>query len=172
PALDAVMLMNFAVEMMREHVPDATRMHYVITNGGGAPNVVPDFAEVYCYARHPDMPTLDGIWDRIVKCAQAGALATETRMEMELVASVYNLLPNTPLSQVLDRNLHIVGGVHYTPEETAFAQTLQKTFVKTETAPVDRAAEVASMDQTSGVGGSTDVADVSWNVPTAQIGTA
>src|SRR6185436_720750 len=60
-ALDAVMVMTHAIELLREHVPQETRLHYVITNGGGAPNVVPDFAEVYLYARHPDMPTLDGI---------------------------------------------------------------------------------------------------------------
>lgn len=70
-ALDAVALMTHAVDLLREHVPQATRLHYVITNGGDAPNVVPAFAEVYLYARHPSMETLDGIWARVLKCAEA-----------------------------------------------------------------------------------------------------
>jgi aminobenzoyl-glutamate utilization protein B len=78
-ALDAVMLMNHAVELLREHVPDSTRMHYIITKGGAAPNIVPDLAKVYHYARHREMPVLDGIWARIMKCGEAAALATETR---------------------------------------------------------------------------------------------
>jgi aminobenzoyl-glutamate utilization protein B len=115
-SLDAVMLMAHAVDMLREHVPEVTRIHYIVTQGGAAPNVVPDFAEAFYYARHPEMSTLDGIWARIVKCAEAAALATETRMEMELINSVYNLLPNDALAALFDRNLRRVGGVKYSPE--------------------------------------------------------
>src|SRR5207253_10296653 len=135
----------------------------------GAPDVVPDYDEGYVYARHPDMPTLDDIWARMVKCAQAGALASETRMEMEIVASVYNLLPNTPLIQALERNLRIAGGVRYTAEETAFAETLRQTFLKPDAVPLSKAAEVGGAEQGTSVGGSTDVGDVSWNVPVGQI---
>ena len=170
-ALDALLLMNHAVEMLREHVPSTTRIHYIITSGGAAPNVVPDFAEGYFYARHPDMAALDGIWARIVKCAEAGALATETRVEQQLVASVYNLLTNAPLAQVLDRNLRAVGGVRYTAEETAFAEALRKTFTERRDVPLRSAAEVVGAER-GAIGGSTDVADVSWIVPTAQFSTA
>ncbi len=170
-ALDGLMIANMSIEMLREHVPSTTRIHYIITNGGAAPNVVPDFAEGYFYARHPDMPTLDGIWVRMVKCAEAGALASETRLEVELVNSVYNLLTNGPLAKQLDRNLRIVGGVRYTPEETAFAQALQKTFTGEHDAPLSHAAEILEAEAGS-VGGSTDVGDVSWIVPTAQFTTA
>jgi metal-dependent amidase/aminoacylase/carboxypeptidase family protein len=117
------MIMANAIEMMREHVPDSTRMHYVITNGGSAPNIVPDYSELFLYARHPSMPMLDTIWDRIIKCAQAGALASETRMEMELIESVYNKLPNDALAALADKNMRIVGGVTYTKEEQAFAES-------------------------------------------------
>jgi aminobenzoyl-glutamate utilization protein B len=170
-ALDALLLMNHAVEMLREHVPSSTRIHYIVTSGGAAPNVVPDFAEGYFYARHPDMPALDGIWARIVKCAEAGAHATETRMEQQLVASVYNLLTNPPLARILDRNLRSTGGVRYTAEETAFAEALRKTFGDERAIPLSRATEVVNAEQGS-MGGSTDVADVSWIVPTAQFSTA
>ena len=83
-ALDGVEAMNNMVNLMREHVPQETRIHYVITRGGLAPNVVPDFAEVYYYARHPDMPVLDGIWDRITKAAEGAALGTGTKVEIEI----------------------------------------------------------------------------------------
>jgi len=166
-SLDAVMLMGHAVDMLREHVPSTTRIHYIITQGGGAPNVVPDFAEIYLYARHPNMPTLDGIWARIVKCAEAGALATETRMEMELVASVYNELPNEPLANLIDKNLRRVGGVTYTAEEQAFAENLRQTFSLDGALALGSQQEAQQME--GGVSsGSTDVSDVSWIVPTTE----
>jgi aminobenzoyl-glutamate utilization protein B len=170
-ALDALMITNISIEMLREHVPSTTRIHYIVTAGGAAPNVVPDFTEGYFYARHPEMPTLDGIWTRMLKCAEAGALATETRLEVELVNSVYNLLPNAPLAKILDRNLRVVGGVKYTPDEIKFGEALQKTFTENRGVPLSRAAEVVEAEQGSG-GGSTDVGDVSWVVPTAQFNTA
>ena len=170
-SLDAVMLTAHAVDMLREHVPSTTRIHYVITNGGGAPNVVPDYAEIYMYARHPNMPTLDGIWARIVKCAEAGALATETRMEMELVASVYNELPNEPLANLIDKNLRRVGGVKYSAEEQTFAEKLRQTFSLDGALPLGSQEQAQQME--GGVSsGSTDVSDVSWVVPTTEFRTA
>ncbi len=166
-ALDAIMVMNVAAEMLREHVPEATRIHYIITNGGAAPNVVPDFAEAYYYARHPDMRTLDGIWSRIVKCAEAGALATETRMEMQLVGSVYNVLPNDALTALLEKNLRTVGGVHYTAEEQTFAEKLRTSFTAGRDAPLGSQEQVQRPEDGYD-SASTDVGDVSWSLPTAQ----
>ncbi len=71
--------MAHAVDMLREHVPSSARIHYIVSNGGEAPNIVPAQAEIYLYARHPEMSELDGIWQRVTKCADAGALATETQ---------------------------------------------------------------------------------------------
>jgi aminobenzoyl-glutamate utilization protein B len=152
-------------------VPQETRIHYVVTNGGEAPNVVPDFSEVWIYARHPAMPMLDNIWSRIVKCAEAGALATETRMEMQLVNSVYNLLPNDALTMLLDKNLRRVGGMKYTAEERAFAEKLRQTFPTEGALPLGSEEQVQAVEADLG-SGSTDVADVSWIVPTAQFTTA
>ena len=167
-ALDAVAIFTHAVDLLREHVPQATRMHYVITNGGSAPNVVPDFAEVYLYSRHPDMDALDSIWARILKCAEAGALASETRLEVELVNSAYNLLPNDALTKLFDRHLRRVGGVVYTPDEQAFAESLRKSFPPGESGgALGSQARIGSIEE--GVSfGSTDVGNVSWVVPTAQ----
>jgi aminobenzoyl-glutamate utilization protein B len=170
-ALDAVMLMSSAVEFMREHVPQETRIHYIITNGGGSPNTVPDFAEVYCYARHPSMPVLDGIWARIVKCAQAGALATETEMKMELVNSAYNVLPNEALARMFDANLRRLGGVRYTPEEQAFAQALSKTQQSEDALPLGSQEQIQELEREVTMA-STDMGDVSWIVPTGQVTTA
>lgn len=170
-ALDAVMLTSHAIDMLREHVPQETRIHYIVTNGGAAPNVVPEFSELYVYARHPEMSALDGIWSRIIKCAEAGALATETRMEMQLVNSVYNLLPNDALTKLLDKNLRRVGGVSYTTEEKTFAEKLRRTFPLETALPLGSEAQVQPIGDESS-GGSTDVADVSWVVPTAQFTTA
>lgn len=172
-ALDAALLMTHAVDMLREHVPQTTRLHYIITNGGGAPNVVPDFAEVYMYARHPSMPVLDGIWARILKCAEAGALATETQMKMEIVGSVYNLLPNAPLADLFDRQLKVVGGITYTTEEKTFAEKLRQTLALDGALPLGSEAQIQKPMADDGSGfGSTDVGDVSWIVPTAQFTTA
>src|ERR1019366_9382525 len=99
----------------------------IVTNGGSAPNIVPDYSEMFLYARHPSMPTLDGIWGRVIKCAQAGALASETRMEMELINSSYNTLPNDALAALVDKNMRLVGGVTYTREDQAFSEPIRQT---------------------------------------------
>jgi aminobenzoyl-glutamate utilization protein B len=166
-ALDGLMIMGNAVEFLREHVPDSTRIHYVITNGGAAPNIVPEYAEMFLYARHPAMPTLDGIWERILKCAQAGALASETRLETELINSSYNTLPNDALTALVDKNMRLVGGVTYTKDETAFAESIRTTLT-------DRTRAMGSQETietpTEGKGGaSTDAGDVSWTLPMASI---
>ena len=170
-ALDAIEVMNHAVELLREHVPEETRIHYIITNGGSAPNTVPDFTEAYYYARHPSMPVLDGIWARMIKCAQAGALATETRMEMEVVSSTYNVLPNDVLAEAVERNLKLVGGVHYTPEEQAFAEQIYRTLPAENRPPLGLQEEVLPVESAT-TPASSDVGDVSWQVPTAELTTA
>lgn len=169
--LDGLLLMNHAVEMLREHVPASTRIHYIVTTGGSAPNIVPDFAEGYFNARHPHMPTLDGIWNRIVKCAEAGALASGARMEQEIVTSVYSVLPNDALSALVDRNLRRVGGMKYTAEEQAFAKSLRETFIAEEPLALGSQERIQTPDEGGG-SASTDAGDVSWALPMAQLTTA
>ncbi len=169
-ALDGLLLFSHAVELMREHVPEATRIHYVISKGGEAPNIVPDLAESYLYLRYPDMLVLDGIWKRLVKAAEGSAMATETTFELELVNSVYNMLPNSALAAAADRNLRKIGGITYTAEETSFAEGIRKTLEGT-LPPITQASEIEKMAEGRG-GASTDVADVSWIVPTTEVGVA
>lgn len=166
-ALDGLMIMANAIEFMREHVPDSTRMHYVITNGGSAPNIVPDYSELFLYARHPSMPVLDKIWERIIKCAEAGALASETRMEMELIDSSYNTLPNDALAALVDKNVRLVGGVTYTREEQAFAEAIRKS-LPDRTRPIGSQEHIEAPSEGTG-SASTDAGDVSWTVPMASL---
>jgi aminobenzoyl-glutamate utilization protein B len=172
-ALDAVMLFAHGVDLLREHVPQTTRIHYIITDGGDAPNVVPAFSEVFLYLRSPEMTTLDAVWPRILKCAEGGALATETSYELELVNSAYNMLPNDALAKLLDRNLRVVGGVQYSAEENAFAETLRQTFLAEGLTIPEPGTEARILKIDDDIGyGSTDVADVSWQVPTSGFKTA
>jgi aminobenzoyl-glutamate utilization protein B len=169
-ALDAVEAMNHMADMMREHVPDGTRIHYVITQGGLAPNVVPDFAEAYYYVRHKDARIVNEIWDRIAKAAEGAALGTDTRVEQEVVNGVYALLPNETLARAIDSNLRRVGGVKYSADELAFAARIQQSAGIEKRDPAEAATIKAF--QVSDAGGSTDVGDVSWVVPNSGFSTA
>lgn len=169
-ALDAVEAMNDMVNMMREHVQEDTRIHYVITRGGEAPNVVPAFAEVYYYVRHPKASEVKSIWERVVKAAQGAALGTETRSEYEVTGGVYNMLPNETLAKVMDANLRMVGGYSYTPTEKAFAEKIQTSF--TGNIPALETTQQIAPFRMEEAGGSTDVADISWVVPTTGLRTA
>ncbi len=170
-ALDGVEAMNAMVNLLREHIPSEARIHYIISAGGRAPNVVPDFAESYYYARHSDMRVLEGIWERILATANGAALGTGTTMEVELMNSVYNVLPNQYLSDVAEQALQRVGGYRYTPDEQAFAASIGKTLAGAPSDPARIAGAILPAD--SGVSnGSTDVGDVSWVVPTVQVNTA
>lgn len=168
-ALDAVEAMDAMVNMLREHVSEKTRIHYVITRGGEAPNVVPAFAEVYYYVRHPEVSELKQTWERVVKAAQGAATGTETRVEIEVTGGVYNMQPNEVLGRVMDKNLREIGGYTYSPEEKVFAEKIQTTFTKPPKLETTQA--VAAFQLRDGIG-STDVADVSWVVPTVGLSAA
>jgi aminobenzoyl-glutamate utilization protein B len=169
-SLDAVEAMDVMVNMMREHVPQETRIHYVITRGGEAPNVVPAYAEVYYYVRHPQREQVKAIWERIVKAAQGAALGTETRMEVEVTGGVYNMLANETLGHIMDKNLQATGGYTYTAQEKEFGTKIQQTF--TGVIPkLESSNEIEPFKIVDGPA-STDVADVSWVVPTVGLSTA
>jgi aminobenzoyl-glutamate utilization protein B len=171
-ALDGVEAMNHMVNMMREHIPSDARIHYVITQGGKAPNVVPDFAEVYYYVRHPDKEVVVNIFERVAQAANGAALGTETQVKYEIIGGTHDLLINRSLSEAFHRNLVLAGGVQYTAKDLAFAEEIRKTFPG-KVPPIAEAAEVKALDAPDDMApGSTDVGDVSYNVPTAGIGVA
>lgn len=175
-ALDAVEAMNHMVNLLREHVPDFTRIHYVITRGGEAPNVVPDAAEVYYYARHMDPEVVKDVWARIVNAADGAALGTGTEVEYEITGGVYSLLPNNTLGQAVHRNLERVGGVVYTSGDRDFAEAIRATQREPRGELSDAATVVPFRayreNQPLSGAASTDVGDVSWAVPTAGLNTA
>ena len=165
-ALDGVESMDYMVNMMREHIPQETRIHYVITNGGKAPNVVPDFAEVYYYVRHPKKEEVVRIFDWVVAAAQGAAMGTQTTVDYEIIGGTHDLLLNKTLAVDMQQNLQEVGGVSYTPAEIEFAQKIQSSFTYKVPA-IETAGVVKPLkeDEDAG-GGSTDVGDVSYTVPT------
>ncbi len=164
-ALDGVEAMNYMTNLLREHVPQETRIHYVVTSGGSAPNVVPDFAEVFYYARHPDPRVLEEIWARLMKTSEAAALGTGTRVEAEVIHGAYSLLNNQTLARTVDRELRAVGGVKYDAAEQEFAQKIQQTLMR-QSQPLGSQEGVQPLRPRQEYG-STDVGDVSWLVPTA-----
>lgn len=169
-ALDAVEAMDNMVNMMREHIPQEARIHYVITNGGKAPNVVPEFAEVYYYVRHPERAIAVNIFDRVVKAAEGAALGTETKTDYEIIGGTHDLLINKTLAAAMQANLENIGGVVYTPEEVIFAKKIQSAFPG-KADSINTAAIVHPLHTEKNLG-STDVGDVSYAVPVVGLSAA
>ncbi len=163
-ALGAVELTAHASNLLREHLPDRSRIHHTITNGGGsAPNVVPEFAEIMYYIRHPSSQVLQTLYPRLVKCAEAGALATETKLQVVYLGGTMEIIPNDTLARFAKANLERYNDIHYDDEEMKFALRIQETIQ--DHPPLDNVRRV--FDISGGVTmGSTDVGDISWTVPT------
>jgi aminobenzoyl-glutamate utilization protein B len=167
-ALDAVEIMDVMTNFLREHVPDGTRIHYVITKGGAAPNVVPDDAEVYYYVRHPDMDVVKQVWKRVEDAARGAAIGTGTSYDVSIIGSVYSFLPNETLARVQQRALETVGGFTLSAGERDFAQQLQKS-EGFSAVPLEITSRVRPLMRGDAAPTSTDVGDVSWVVPTVQL---
>ena len=169
-ALDGVEAMNYMVNMMREHVPQTSRIHYVITDGGDAPNIVPEDAQVYYYVRHPKADMVVQLFDRVVNAARAAAMGTETEVDVEVMHGNYPVLPNHSLAKVVDDNMRALGGLTYTDAEKEFARTIRKTMIKP-TLSLGSETIIQPFQFRQNMG-STDVGDVSWLVPTVGFTTA
>jgi len=167
-ALDAVELMNHAVNMLREHVKPSTRIHYVISDGGGAPNVVPANAEAWYFVRDLDRAGVQSTYERVLKAAKGAAIATETRHEVDLITGVHAYLLNRPLTELIDRNLKLAGAPAWSKGEQAFARKIQQATGKPEEGLFVGIAKMPAEEQPA-PGGSTDVAEVSRLVPTAKL---
>ena len=170
-ALDAVELMDVGVNFLREHVRPTVRIHYVIPDAGKAPNVVPDRARAWYYVRGKDREEVEEVYARVLKIAEGAALMTETTREVYLITGVYNKLVNREVARVLHKNLEFVGPPRFTDEQQAFAREMQKYLGNKEEGI---STDIKPLEEPKGYmgGGSTDVADVSWIVPTAALGTA
>ncbi len=169
-ALDGVELTNHAAELLREHTPDFTRIHHVITAGGNAPNVVPDFAEVYYYIRHPKGLVVKPLYERLVLCAKGRSPRHgNTNWRLIFKAAFAKSYPTTRLAQVTMKNLKELNDLKYTEEEISSPSNCKTNCPNRE--PLAEIAEVKDRSGTVGKG-STDVGDVSWVVPTTGFTTA
>lgn len=168
-ALDGVEAMNYMTNLLREHVPQETRIHYVITSGGIAPNVIPDFAEVYYYVRHPDPERVRGIFDWVVEAAEGAARGTETTVDYEIMGGSYSRLPVESLQRLIYDNLTAVGGVEYDEEEALFAQIIKGTLGPDPALGSER--EIQPFEWQQGYA-SSDNGDVSWMTPMGSLVTA
>jgi len=194
-ALDALELMNVGVQFLREHVPEDTRMHYAITNSGGAsPNVVQAYAEAVYLVRSPRLADLEGIKQRVIDCARGAAIMTGTQMEMEFVKGCSNILPNTTMEELLVSAMHDIGVPQYDEDELALARSLhdalespEKTLAKiSRLCSAKQRAELLSHQgepiyafvaphtptDSPLITVSTDAGDASWCAPTSQISVA
>lgn len=185
-ALDAVELMNIGVNFLREHMPPDARIHYVITNGGGEPNVVPGTATVWYYVRAPRRSDVDALYARVVDCAKGAALMTGTSFTTDFLTACYDFQPNLTLGEVAVANLKQVGAPQFSAEDEAFARELNKSFPAGQKSASIRSLGIAGLKEedlyhtgvadTWGRGrvghGSTEVGDVSYVTPTVQIVTA
>jgi len=168
-ALDAVELMNVATNYLREHLNPAHRLHYVILEGGEAPNVVPDRASVWYYIRNTD-DQLEQMYERVVNCAKAAALATGTELaEVRVLSATHQFHDNKALAELIQKNIELVGMPAWDKEEEEFALALQQE-VKSEEKGLKKEVNKLREPRDSFVGGgSTDVGEVTLVAPTATV---
>ncbi|MCJ7580812.1 MAG: amidohydrolase [Candidatus Aminicenantes bacterium] len=168
-ALDAVEIMNVATNFLREHLLYTYRMHYVIVQGGEAPNVVPDKASVWYYVRNSD-DRLEDMYERVINCAKAGALASGTELvDIRVIAAVHQRHANKGMAEVIQKNIELVGMPEWSEEEHSFAKALQKELGRQETGMSSRVGRLSDRQGTFVGGGSSDVGDVTLVAPTATL---
>lgn len=175
-ALDGVELMNVGANYMREHVKETSRIHYVITNGGGQPNVVPATAQVWYFVRSNTHEDVERLFDWLRDIADGAAKMSRTTVQVQIDTDCHEILPNLPLSQLLHRNLKEVGAPHFTDADRSLARQLQGPLreefgLKEDKALHDTIDDLPAKPEPP-EGGSTDVGDVSWLVPTSGLYTA
>ena len=163
-ALKGVELTDVGVNFMREHLNEDARIHSVITNGGGQPNVVPAQAESWYYIRANKHEDVADMFEWVSEIARGAAMMTRTQVEIKVDDDTYEVLPNRPIAEVMDRNLRLVGPPRFTEEEKSAARKMQEPLKKNIDLPL--AETIESLPQTPGQGlFSTDMGNVSWNVP-------
>ena len=190
-ALDAVELMNVGANFMREHMISEARLHYVITHGGDAPNVVPAEAEVHYFVRAPERHQVEELFARLINIAKGATLMTDTTMEIDFLSGMYNTMYTKVVSDIISNSMKKVGTPRFNKDDMAFANELKKSIPKNSlegyyrlippdmlefakvilSQPLNKII-VPPMGKGKVMPGSTDVADVSWKLPLGEFGTA
>jgi aminobenzoyl-glutamate utilization protein B len=166
-ALDAVELMNIAWNFRREHLNPTQRSHYVIVDGGDQPNVVPPAATVWYFVREIDAPGIRQNFDVLQRIAEGAALMTDTTLTRRIVGAAWPRHFNRPIAVAMQANIEAVGMPQWSHADQEFAHALQRLL---EAPPLGLPTEVARLVEPSAApasGGSDDIGDVSWVVPTA-----
>ena len=173
-ALDAVELMNVAANYMREHLKEDARVHYVVVDGGGQPNVVPPSATVWYFVRANSHQDVEVNFRWLEDIAKGAALMTRTTMTMQVDTDCHEIIPNVPLADRITRNMELIGAPSFTQEEQTFARRLQaplrEAFGTEFSLAIDDRVHRTSVAADLGKG-STDVGDISWHVPTSGLRT-
>jgi aminobenzoyl-glutamate utilization protein B len=165
-AVDAAELFTHGVNMMREHIKPTSRIHYVITNGGDVPNVVPAYAKVWLWARDWKRSEVEDLQARIRKIADGAATMTETTSSVTVQGGSWEVLVNETGEKMLDANLRWLGPAVYTEQEQAFAKLIQRATGVPETGMFTG---IQPLEGQVPEGGSTDVGDISWIAPTLHV---
>ncbi len=168
-ALDAVEIMNVSANYLREHLHYTHRLHYVITDGGQAPNVVPDAATVWYYVRNTD-DRIEDMYERVVNCAKGAALATGTQLtDIRVLTGVHQRHSNQTVAEQLQRNIELIGLPQWTEEENNFAIGLQSSLEAKEKGYPVKVNGIRQRPEIQVGGGSSDVGDVTLVAPTATV---
>ena len=170
-ALDGIELTDIGLNFLREHLQPTARLHYVILEGGGAPNVVPDHARAWYYVRDIDRESVEKDYERVLKVIDGAAKMTDTTYKIHFKSGVHETLANRAGGEVVYSNLLLVGAPAFTEEEQAFARDIQKN-VGVEEKGLSTKVKPFSLPEKSWGSGSTDVAEVSWLTPTTSLGVA
>jgi aminobenzoyl-glutamate utilization protein B len=178
-ALDAVEIMNVAWNFRREHLPLTHRSHYVITGGGGQPNIVPGEASVWYYFRDTTFQGIRNVFEIGERIAEAAAMATDTTMERRILGYAAPQHGNRPMAEAAYRNIEMIGLPEWSEDDLAFARAVQQentisfvSYMSPETSPLETELEPLSTPETRGTstgGGSDDIGDIMWTVPTITI---
>jgi aminobenzoyl-glutamate utilization protein B len=171
-ALDGVEVMNFAVNLLREHVKPTVRLHYAITEGGEVANIVPDYAVALYNTRDITFEGSEEVFERVKTIAEAAAMATETSVEVKLLTAIHQLVVLQESSRIIQENLELVGPPRFTAEEQEFARTVQRNLGIEERGLHDEVLPLTPPGGGGFGGGGTDVAEVSWNAPVLRMGAA
>lgn len=170
-ALDAVELMNAGANYLREHVKEDARIHYVITNGGGQPNVVPPEAQVWYYVRADRHADMEVYWQRLNDIARGAALMTGAGLDVQVDTATHDVLPNLSISRVIQKNMELIGPPQFDESDREFARRTQEPLTPRPEKPLaDRVEPLAREPERNP--GSTDVGEISWKVPTGQFAVA
>jgi aminobenzoyl-glutamate utilization protein B len=167
-AVDALEIFTHSINYLREHVKPTVRIHYTIVKAGDVPNVVPDYAKVWCWVRDSDRSGVEDVMVRVRKIAAGAALAADVESKLTIQGGMYNMLVNMTGQRMVFDNLQWLGPPRFAADEQQFAREIQKA---TGTEPAGLDDTIAPFLEKPGPpdGGSTDAADVSWNVPTLQL---